>query len=280
MRQRVARSRELAVAYPVAAVARTMGVSRQAIYRRPTTTGPRPGGRAPDEVDRTIIEIAHAHPHDGYRMVTAIAVRRLGRPVNRKRVLRVMRVNDLIQRRRPLGRRKRPGTFTVTHPNQLWHLDMTSIWVESRGWCHLTAAIDCFTRQIVGWQLEDRCQSRDVIGLVDEAMRNRAFYGQLTIGTDNGPQFTSKAFRAHLGDIGVVHRRGGYRDPESQAFIESWFGKLKMKEVWPNSYESLARARRGVARFIADYHNHPHSSLGYSTPDEALATWEDQNRAA
>lgn len=111
-------------------------------------------------------------------------------------------------------------------------------------------------------------------------MRGRAFYGQLTIGTDNGPQFTSKAFRSHLADIGVAHRRGGYRDPESQAFIESWFGTLKTKEVWPNFYESLARARRGIGSFIADYHDHPHSGLGYRTPDEALATWEEQNRAA
>lgn len=159
MRERVARSRELAGTYPVAAVARTMGVSRQAIYRRPTSNDRRPPQRPFDDVDRTIVEIAHAHPHDGYRMVAAIAVRQLGRPVNRKRVLRVMRHHGLIQRRQPLGRRKRPGTFKVTHPNQLWHLDMTSIWVESLGWCRLTAAIDCFTRQIVGWQLEERCQA-------------------------------------------------------------------------------------------------------------------------
>ena len=25
-----------------------------------------------------------------------------------------------------------------------------------------------------------------------------------------------------LGALGIAHRRGGYRDPESQAFIESW----------------------------------------------------------
>ncbi len=28
---------------------------------------------------------------------------------------------------------------------------------------------------------------------------------------------------------GVAHRRGGYRDPESQAFIESWSGQFKKR---------------------------------------------------
>jgi putative transposase len=40
----------------------------------------------------------------------------------------------------------------------------------------------------------------------------------------------------------VRHRRGGYRDPESQAFIASWFGKLKQREVWLNEYETLVTA--------------------------------------
>jgi hypothetical protein len=34
-----------------------------------------------------------------------------------------------------------------------------------------------------------------------------------------------------------MHRRGGYRDPESQAFIESWFGKLKQRLAWRSELE-------------------------------------------
>src|SRR5439155_4351840 len=78
---------------------------------------------------------------DGYRMVTAFVRRRLGRPVNRKRVLRVLREHKLIQRRRPLERRKRPGFFRVERPRQLWQLDMTSVWVAEHGWTYLNAII-------------------------------------------------------------------------------------------------------------------------------------------
>jgi transposase InsO family protein len=45
--------------------------------------------------------------------------------------------------------------------------------------------------------------------------------GTLTLGTDNGSAFTARQFKLVLSDLEVAHRRGGYRDPESQAFIES-----------------------------------------------------------
>jgi putative transposase len=47
--------------------------------------------------------------------------------------------------------------------------------------------------------------------------------GTLTIGTDNGSAFTARAFKLVLSGLGIAHRRGGYRDPQSQAFIQSWF---------------------------------------------------------
>jgi putative transposase len=98
-----------------------------------------------DEVEAAIVDVAIEHPTDGYRMVTAWVRRRLGRRVNRKRVLRVMRERRLIQRRRPLERRRRPGFFRVERPDQPWHLDMTSVWVAEHGWVYLMAAIDCCT---------------------------------------------------------------------------------------------------------------------------------------
>jgi transposase InsO family protein len=76
--------------------------------------------------------------------------------VNRKRVPRVMRQRRLIQRRRPVPRRRRPGFFRVERPDHLWHLDMTSVWVAEHGWVYLMAAIDCCTREIVAWHLETR----------------------------------------------------------------------------------------------------------------------------
>ena len=151
VRQRVAHARELVAAgHRPAVVARVMQISRQAIYRTPKTP-PAAARRARppvDDVEQAIIEIATDNPTDRHRMVTAWARRALGRPVNRKKVLHVMRQRRLIQRRRP--RRRRPGFSASSVPGSLWHLDMTSIWVAEHGWVYLNAIIDCCTREIVG----------------------------------------------------------------------------------------------------------------------------------
>jgi putative transposase len=261
-------------------VARVAQISRQAIYRTPKPRrSPAAAARhkpPADEVEAAIVELALANPTDGYRMVTAWARRRLGRAVNRKRTLRVMRERRLIQRRRPLGRRRRPGFFRVERPDQLWHLDMTSVWVAEHGWVYLMAAIDCCTREITAWQLEARCRAREAIALIERAARERAIApGTLTLGTDNGSAFTARAFKTVLSGLGIAHRRGGYRDPESQAFIESWFGKLKERCIWRNEFETLDEAREAIATYVDHYHDRPHSRLDYRTPREVAATWND-----
>ena len=90
---RVARSRELvARGYALATVARVLQVTRQAIYRIPKPrTAPQRPAAASRRGRAAIVEVAEANPTDGYRMVWALTRRKLGRAVNRKRVLRVMR---------------------------------------------------------------------------------------------------------------------------------------------------------------------------------------------
>jgi putative transposase len=276
---RVTRSRELvAEGYRPSAVARVAQISRQAIYRTPKPRrAPASPGRTPvDAVEAAIVAEAEANPTDGYRLVTAWVRRRLGRRVNRKRVLRVMRERRLIQRRRPLQRRRRPGFFRVERPDQLWHLDMTSVWVAEHGWVYLMAAIDCCTREIVAWHLETRCRAKEAIALIQRAAAERAIApGTLTLGTDNGSAFTARAFKTVLAGLGIAHRRGGYRDPESQAFIESWFGKLKQRCVWRHEFETLEQAREVIDAYVTHYHHRPHSRLDYRTPREVATTWND-----
>lgn len=275
---RVARSRELvAQGRPAAVVARVAGISRQAIYRRPRRppTGQR---RAVDDVDRAVLDVARAHPADGTRMVAAITAGRLARPVNRKRAQRLMREHGLLQPKRSEGRRKRPGYFEVTRPDELWHMDMTQIWTAEHGWTYLNAIIDCCTREICGWALDIRCRAPEAIAVLDAAVAARGIgEGMLTLGTDNGTAYTSKRFRGHLAKLGVTHRRGGYRDPESQAFIESWFGKLKQRCVWREEFETLDQARHTIDQYINAYHDRPHSGLGYRTPAHVAATWKDHH---
>jgi putative transposase len=275
---RVSRSRELvAQGRPAALVARVAGISRQAIYRRPTR--PPKGHRRPlDAVDKAVLQVARREDNatDGTRMIAALTSRELGAAVNRKRVQRLMREHRLLQPVRSEGRRKRPGYFEVTRPDELWHLDMTSVWTAEHGWTYLNAVIDCCTREITGWSLDVRCRADEAIAVIDQAVAERHVQpGRLTLGTDNGTAYTSKKFRARLAEYEVAHRRGGYRDPESQAFIESWFSKLKLRCVWREEFETLDEAREKIGAYIDRYHHRPHSSLDYNTPHEVAATWKD-----
>jgi putative transposase len=277
VRERVARSRQLvARGRRVAVVARVMQISRQAIYRTPrrrTDPGPRPATGA---VDLAVVAVAKDNPTDGTRMVAALTGRELGRPVNRKRAQRVMRQERLLQRHRPTGRRRRPGYFRVERPDQLWHMDMTSVWVAEHGWCYLNAIIDCCTREIPAWALDLRCRRDEALAVVEAGVVAHGIGpAQLVLGTDNGTAYTSRGFRSRLRELEITHRRGGYRDPESQAFIESWFSKLKEREVWRNDYETLDDARAGIGAYVQRYHHRPHQFLGYRTPKEVRQTWED-----
>jgi len=253
-----------------------MGVSRQSIYRVPLKrpVGAGPGRAGPD--DAAIVEVAKANPTDGTRMVAALASRELGKPVNRKRAQRVMRTHTLLQRSRNADRRRRPGYFRVRRPDELWHMDMTKVWTAQSGWVYLHVAVDCCTREIAGWSLDLRCRDDEAIALVEAAVIDRAVApGVLTLGTDNGSQFTSRDFRRHLSARGITHRRGGYRDPESQAFIESWFGQFKKRCAWRAEWETIDQARKEIGNYIQTYHARPHSGLAYRSPTEVAGTWQD-----
>ncbi len=125
-------------------------------------------------------------------MVCAFVHRRLGVAVNHERLLRVVRERNLIQRRRRLERRKRPGFFRVERPRQLWQLDMTSIWFGEHGWTYLIAIIDCCTREVVAWHLSVRCRAEEA------AAAHGIQEGELTLGSDNGSAFTTRRFKARL----------------------------------------------------------------------------------
>jgi putative transposase len=76
----------------------------------------------------------------------------------------------LLQRSRGGDRRRRPGFFRVTRPDELWHMDMTKVWTAAHGCVYLHAIVDCCTRQIAGWSLDVRTRDDEAIGCVEHAI--------------------------------------------------------------------------------------------------------------
>ena len=109
----------------------------------------------------------------------------------------------------------------------------------------MSAELNMRLIDVAGWTVDVRTRSNEAIACVEGALLARNVPARrLTLGTDNGSQFTARDFRKHLSARGVTHRRGGYRDPESQAFIESWFGQFKKRCAWRSATCSTACATR------------------------------------
>ena len=277
---RVARSRELvAQGRPAALVARVAGISRQAIYRRPKR--PPKGQRRPlDATDREVLRRRAREPDrrhaDGRRARLARARRAA---VNRKRVQRLMREHRLLQPKRSEGRRRRPGFFQVTRPDELWHLDMTSVWVAEHGWCYLNAAIDCCTREITGWALDVRCRAprrprsstRAVAergiraGRADARHRQRHRVHQPRV-----PRPAGRARRSRIAAAAIATPRA--RPSSSPGSQSSSSAASGAKSSRPST-----RPAPKIGAYVDGYHHRPHSGLAYRTPREVAATWKDHD---
>jgi transposase InsO family protein len=154
-------------------------------------------------------------------------------------------------------------------------VDLTSVWVAAQRWVYLMAAIDCCAREIVAWHLQASCRAKEAICLIEQAATERAIApGKLAFGTDNGSAFTARAFKAALDALGIVHRRGCYRDPESRRTSSPWFDKLKERCVWRHEFGTLDQAREVIGAYVTHYHHRP----DHRTPREVAATWNDERR--
>ena len=115
--------------YTKTLVATTLAISRSSLYyqKRPR------GSRADRSYDEQIVVACGEKLAYGYRRVAWWLQRKKGLPVNRKRVLRVLRVlreRGLLVRSRHLRarRKKEWGRVEASEPNQIWQSDMTKIW--------------------------------------------------------------------------------------------------------------------------------------------------------
>ena len=105
------------------------------------------------------------------------------------------------------------------------------------------SVVDCCTREILGWNLSDRCRTEDALAAVEQAELERLREGSrganLTLTTNNGTQFTSSRFLETLTQLGITHRHTAHHHPEGNSYIERFHRSLKEEEVWTAEYRNL-----------------------------------------
>lgn len=267
----------LATPIPVQRLCVLAQVSRAGFYR---------WRQAPPKVDAdldlrdAIQKIALEWPSYGWRRITAELHRR-GWKANHKRVLRIMREDNLLcLRRRKFvvttdsnhSRKVYPnlaGQMTLSDINQLWVADITYIRLETE-FVYLAVVIDAFSRRVIGWSLDRSVEDDLTLTALRMALEVRRPSPGLVHHSDRGSQYASGDYTELLKANGCQISMSHKASPWENAGCESWMKTLKSEEVYRQEYRNLAEARSSIERFIEKVYNQKrlHSALDYCPPAE------------
>src|SRR5437016_7294137 len=230
------------------------------------------------ELRSQIQRIALRWPAYGYRRVQA-ELQRQGWAVNHKRVLRLMRADNLLcLRRRKFilttdskhGLRIYPNLaqdMVLTSINQLWVADFTYIRLAME-FVYLAVLLDAGS--CIGWALGRSLEAALVLEALRKGLRRRCPQPGLVHHSDRGVQYASRDYIQVLGQHGirVTMSRGGnvYDNATAESFIKT----LKYEEVYRTEYRNLEEAKASMKVFLEKIYNQKrlHSALGYRPPRE------------
>ena len=255
------------------------GLSRASYYRHFDDHAP---ARADADVRDAIQRLSLAHRHYGYRRITA-QLRREGRIINAKRVLRLMREDNLLcLRSRPFVPRTTDSrhSFAIL-PNlirrlvpsgldQIWHADITYVRL-GEAFVYLAVVLDAFSRKVIGWALDDHLEARLAIEALDMAIAARNPTPETLIHhSDRGVQYASIDYTARLTGRAIAISMSRVANPYDNAKAESFMKTLKTEEVNGKAYATIDHARRDIGAFIDTVYNTQrlHSALAYKPPVE------------
>jgi putative transposase len=214
------------------------------------------------------------HPFWGYRRIWAYLHFVMQFPVNRKRVLRVMREHHLLVKPNPKRKAKRTPSWSKprpTKPHEWWGIDMTKVLVDGFGWVYIVLVLDWYTKTIVGYYAGMPCTARHWLAALDMAVNHEFPTGTrdqgLSLMSDHGCQPTSMAFMKACSTLGIQQAFTSYNNPKGNADTERVMRTLKEECLWLQEWNSPFELIRALEVWITDYNTHYlHSSLGYQSP--------------
>ncbi len=150
------------------------------------------------------------------------------------------------------------------------------------GWLFLATVLDCHTKAVVGWAMDDNYKTPLISAAIDMAVRNHSLSSQAIFHSDRGSNYTSVEFAATLRGHGMRQSVGRTGICYDNAMAESFFAALKNELVHRTIYPTRAHARKDVAHYIEMRYNSKrlHSGLGYKTPNEIRDEYLNRNSAA
>jgi transposase InsO family protein len=264
---------------------RSAGVGRAGFYRHYQEHEPQ---QADMELRDAIHRIALANRLYGYRRMTA-ALKQQEWEVNHKRVLRLMRADNLLA----LRKRRYVLTTDSHHPfaiypnlvprlvvdgiNQLWVADITYLRLRET-FLYLAVVLDAFSRKAVGWELGATLEATLAVAALQKALAERNPEPGLVHHSDRGVQYASQDYVALLESRGCLISMSRTGNPYDNAKAESFMKTLKREEVYLRQYRDREEVQASITQFIDEVYNRKrlHSALGYLSP----VAYENQLEAA
>jgi putative transposase len=241
-------------------------------------------GREEDDDDLALRDaiqrVALQWPTYGYRRIQRELVRR-GHQVNHKRVLRLMREDNLLcLRKRRFVRTTDSAHSLAIYPNlareleptgldQLWVADITYIRLGAE-FIYLAVILDAYSRRCIGWALGRTLEAELAIAALEMALGSREVSPGLVHHSDRGVQYASRAYTRLLTQRGVRISMSRRANPYDNARAERFMRTLKEDEVYLYDYETMAEAEERIGHFLEDVYNQKrlHSAIGYVPPVE------------
>lgn len=156
----------------------------------------------------------------------------------------------------------------ATGPGQVWSWDITDLYSPWRGKSFKAyKIIDIFSRQVVGWRVEDREADHLAVGMFETAI---ATHGPpAVVHADSGAAMKSNLLRDALTDHGVTLSHNRPYTSNDNPFSESGFRTMKYRPGYPRVFTDLGTAKAYLAVYVRWYNTqHKHSGIALFSPSE------------
>ena len=248
--------------YPIESMCRIFQVSRSGYY----AWRKRQNTEAKDQwlVDLIVECQQKCNQTYGCRRVRRWIQRNLGRKVNLKAILRIMRKLDLlaqIRRRKKYTQyqqalHKYPNllqrAFDQQSPNKFWVTDITYI-PTPNGMLYMCAVIDLCGKMVMAYRIGDDMTSSLVTDTIRDAMEKEKVTDGLALHSDQGSQYTSTAYFDLCQSYHFRPSMSSPGCPYDNAAMENFFGTLKSECLYLAHYDTRADVEQLVAEYVYFY---------------------------